>query len=1131
MPGDRRGEAVLRKSINSTVFCTVVVAMLLSASVAAAAVSPHGGMLQTPDVSSTQIVFSYANDLWVVPREGGLAIPLASPPGRETMPRFSPDGKTIAFVGNYDGNMDLYTLPVSGGVPFRVTYHPTFELLSDWTSDGRLIFASSMYSAIGRAPQLFLQSAQGGMPELLPVPYGSAGTIDASGERLLYTPQNRDGRTWKRYKGGLASDLWLFNLKTHESSKLTDWDGTDTQPMWHGDNVYYLSDAGPAHRLNLWIYDTGSGEHRQVTGFENDDIRWPAIGPGNDGNGEIVFQNGADLYLLDLATEKSAPVKVTIPGDRPTLRTRTVDASKFIRGYSVSPKGKRVAVGARGDIWSLPAKNGFPRNLTMTSGVAERDPSWSPDGRWIAYFSDESGEYELYITQSDGKGESRKLTNGTNTFLINPVWSPDSKKIAYGDETGYVLMLHDLDGGKSTRIDRHKQSRRFRDVGWSPDSRYMVYTGTGEIQQTTHIVIYDVKNDEKHIVTGDMFGEDSPVFDPKGKYLFFSTTRNFQPTYSDVDNTFTYTGSGILALVPLKADTPSPFAPKSDEVEFKKDGEDKADDKKDKKEKKGKGDKDDAKKDEDGKDEDKEEEKVEVEIDFDGFESRAIRIPVDAGNFGGIAVTKKGHLVYTRFPGDRGGEPNIVLLDLEDEKHEEKTLVKGAGAFELATDGETMLYLQKGKAFIRKASPNGEPEAVPTAGMDVDIAPREEWAQVLKDIWRRERDYIYDPNMHGVDWEQVYKHYEAMLQDCTTRSDVSFLIREMISELNIGHAYYRPSPEEMQGSRRPVGMLGADYELDNGVYRITKIYGGGPWDIDARGPLGVPGTDVKEGDYLLRVNGVAPDTDKAVWSAFLGLADKTVELTVSDKPEMDDDARTVLVKTSGNERGIRYRYWVESNRAYVEEKSGGKVGYIHVPDTGVRGQNELVRQYYGQIHKDALIVDERWNGGGQIPTRFIEMLNRPITNYWSVGGDYTWTWPADAHHGPKCMLINGAAGSGGDAFPRYFRQAGLGKLIGRRTWGGLVGYRGVPGMIDGSGVTVPAFAFFDKDGTWGVEGYGVAPDEEVMDDPALMVDGGDPQLDFAIDHMLAEIEINGHKPPKRPAYPDRSGMGIKEEDR
>ncbi len=1122
----------MHKSLNIMIVGAAA-ALLFSAAAVVAAVTPHGGMLQTPDVSSTHIVFSYANDLWIVSREGGQAIPLASPPGRETMPRFSSDGKTIAFVGNYDGNMDLYTLPVSGGVPFRVTYHPGFEQLSDWTADGRLIFASNMYSGIGRAPKLFLQNADGGMPEPLPVPYGSSGAIDSSGELLLYTPHNRDGRTWKRYKGGLASDLWLFNLKTHESKKLTDWDGTDTQPMWNGDTVYYLSDAGPAHRLNIWAYSSASGEHRQVTKLTQNDVRWPAIGPGPDGQGEIVFQSGPGIHLLNLATGQSSPVKVTIPGDRPSLKTQAVDASGFLTSYSISPKGKRVAAGARGDIWSLPAKHGFPRNLTMTSGVAERDPSWSPDGRWIAYFSDETGEYELYVTQSDGKGETRRLTKGSKSFLTSTVWSPDSKKITYGDETGYTLMLHDLDGDKTTKVDRHTQSGRFNDVSWAPDSRYFVYTGSGESLLTNHIVIYDVENGKKHSVTGDMFGEGSPVFDPEGKYLIFSTARNFQPTYSDLDSTFTYAGSGILAMVPLKADTPSPFAPKSDEVEFKKDG-DKGDEEDGDKDKDGKGGKkkskkDDAKDGEDGKKNDKKE--VKVEIDFEGFESRAIRIPVDAGNFGRIAVTKKGHLVYSRLPAGGNGDPKIVLLDLEDEKHEEKTLVEDAGAFELAADGETMLYIQNGKAFIREASPNGKPEAVSTAGMSVEIDPREEWAQILRDTWRRQRDYFYDPNMHGVDWDKVYEHYEAMLADCTTRNDVGFLIREMISELNIGHAYYRPAPEERQGPRRPVGMLGADYALDKGAYRIARIYGGGPWDIDARGPLGDPGVDVKVGDYLLRVNGVAPDPDKAVWAAFLGMAGQTVELTVSDKAEMDDDARTVLVKAADGEGDIRYRYWVESNRAYVEEKSGGRVGYIHVPDTGVRGQNELVRQYFGQVHKDALIVDERWNGGGQIPTRFIELLNRPITNYWSVAGDYTWPWPFDAHQGPKCMLINGAAGSGGDAFPRYFRQAGLGKLIGRRTWGGLVGISGVPGLIDGAGVTVPAFAFFDKDGTWGVEGFGVAPDVEIMDDPALMVDGGDPQLDYAVGHMLQEIKTNGYKAPMRPAYPDRSGMGITEEDR
>ncbi len=1055
---------------------------------------------------------------------------------RELFPRCSPDGKTIAFIGNYEGNFDLYTLPTVGGVPFRVTYHPGFEQLTDWTPDGRLIFSSNMSSGIARAPKLFTVAATGGMPEALPVPYGSAGTLSDDGKRLLYTPRNRDSRTWKRYKGGLASDLWTYNLRTGASKRLTEWDGTDTQPMWHGNDVYYLSDAGPNHRLNIWKYEAAGGNHRQVTKFEDDDVRWPAIGPGPDGRGEIVFQNGADLYLLDLATEAAKVVKVQIPGDRPTLAPRLVDVSGSISGWSISPKGKRVAVAARGDIWTLPAKDGFPRNLTRTAGTAEKDPAWSPDGRWIAYLSDATGEYELYITQSDGKGETKQLTRGGKVIKVNPSWSPDSRKIVFGDKTGYVLMLHDLDTGKTTEIDRDPLGGDFN-VGWAPDSRFFAYARSTGNFTTNALFIYSFLDGKSRQVTADMFGEGRPVFGPEGKYLFFPTARSFRPTYSDVDSTFVYVGSNVLAVAPLKADIDSPFAPKNDEAEFKEDAGEDGDGKTDKaKEKKGKkSDKDKGnhggENAENGGGKDKKKKEVKVEIDFEGLASRVVQVPVPAGRLNNISVTKKGHLLYVRTPVGPGAKPSILLLDPKDEKHEEKTLVKGAGAYELAADGETMLYLQKRKGFIRKAAPNGKPKPVPTSGMTAEIDPREEWAEVLREAYRYERDYFYDPNMHGVDWENVYKHYASMLKDCTTRNDVGFLVREMISELNIGHAYYRSAPEENQGPRRPVGMLGADFELDHGRFRFAKIYGGAQWDLDARGPLGRPGVDVKEGDYLLQVNGVEPDPSKAVWAAFLGKAGSTVELTVSAKPELDDDARTVLVKTAGSERGLRYRNWIEMNRRYVEEKSGGKVGYIHVPDTGVNGQNELFRQYFGQVKKEALIIDERWNGGGQLPNRFIELLNRPIIHYFSIAGDFEFPVPFDGHQGPKCMLINGWAGSGGDAFPSYFRQAGLGPLIGRRTWGGLVGIMGARPMVDGSGVTVPQFAYYEKNGTWGIEGYGVAPDLEVMDDPAEMRDGNDPQLNAAIDEMLKEIKTDGYHPPKRPAYPDRSGMGITEADK
>ncbi len=1100
---------------------------LAFAPAAMADVDPHPAMLRHPDVSKTHIVFQYANDLWLVPREGGIATPLANPAGAERRPHFSPDGSKIAFVGNYDGNADIYVVPVAGGVPFRVTYHPGGERLSGWTSDGRLIYSShrAQSPAIGDG-HVYLASAEGGLPERLPLPYGEKAALSADGKTIAYTPYNRDDRTWKRYRGGMASDVWLVDLDAKTSRRMTDWEGTDSKPMWHGDKVYYLSDGGPAHRRNVWVFDTTSGQRRQVTSFTDYDIRYLNIGPGPAGQGEIVLQNGASLYLLDLATEKLSTVDVRIPGARPTLREQMVNAAGTIRSYSISPKGKRALVGARGDVWSAPAEHGSPRNMTRTSGVAERNPNWSPDGKQIAYFSDASGEYELYVRSADGKGKARRLTTDSRGYRYGMTWSPDSKKIAITDKTGQLdIVTVESAEVKKIAVDGAAGQPN---PSWSPDSRFLAYALRPGGSRNPSVWIHALETGKSHQVTGDYFTVHSPTFDRKGKYLFFATSRHFSPLYGELGADFLYANTEVLAVVPLKADQPSPFAPKSDEEEFAKDeakadkkDADKADTKKDKKSKK---DKKDAK--DEAKPEKKKDELV-VEIDFEGFERRAVRIPVDNGNFGTLGVNDKGQLLYSRL-GIRGagGPPSIMLFDLGDDEKKEKTVASGAGGFDLSADGKMMLLVKRGAAFIQAAAPGAEKKAkkLVTTGMNTLIDPRAEWKQVITDAWRMERDFFYVENMHGVDWPKQLELSLAMLEDAVTKSDVDFIIREMLSELNIGHAYYRPTP--MPQPRMPVGLLGVDWALENGAYRIKKIVEAGAWDLDGRGPLSQPGVDVKEGDYLLAVDGAPVDITKEPYAAFVGRAGRPTTITVSDKPTLDDSARDVLVEPLRSEMPLRYRAWNEQLRAYVEEKSGGRIGYIYVPNTGLDGQNELVRGFYGQVTKDALIVDDRWNGGGQIPTRFIELLNRPVTNYWARRHAQDTVWPGDAHHGPKAMLINGLAGSGGDAFPWYFRQAGLGKLIGTRTWGGLVGYSGVPGLIDGAGVTVPSIGFYEKDGTWAVEGHGVDPDMEVIDDPALMLEGGDPQLDAAIKHLMLELETKAYKPARRPADPDRSGMGV-----
>ena len=1108
---------------------------LLAAPVFAAAqdtpdVRPHAGMMRTPDVSATHIVFAYANDLWTVPREGGVAMPLASPPGSESFPRFSPDGSRIAFRGNYDGGSDLYTVSTDGGVPVRVTHHPADEVLCDWTADGRLLFFAGGMRGLGRQTHLFTVAPEGGLPEALPVPYGAFASIDATGKQLAYTPHTRDHRTWKRYQGGMATDIWIYGLEDGSARRVTDWPGTDSQPMWHGEQLYYVSDAGPEHRINLWSFDPASGEHRQLTTFADFDVRYPAMGPGPNGGGEIVFQAGSMLRLLDLASGELRSVDVRVPGARPTLRPLRVDASENLAGGGPSPTGKRIAVEARGDVWTLPAEHGVPRNLTATSNAAERDPAWSPDCRWIAYFSDESGEYELYVRQSDGRGEARRLTHDSAEFRSDPNWAPNSERLTFSDKAGRLYLV-ELESGEVRQLDKNPAGRPMR-VRWSHDSNWLTYGRAEADRRQDSIWLYDVNANTPHRVTSGAFSDSLPTFDRKGDHLFFASSRVFAPAYGDLESSFVYGNTEILLAVPLRADMPSPFAPEIDEEEFEDaDETDEADETEESPEPASdesadtEADSESAESSEESKEEEKKDDKPLV-IDLEGFERRAVRIPVDPGLFREIGVSHDGKLLYLRATSRGfGGETSLKVFDLEDDERKEKEVTGSATGFQLSANGKQLLVRTSGAFTYHDPKADSKGKKVPTEGMNVLIAPREEWRQIARDAWRLNRDYFYDPGMHGVDWNAVWTQYEAWLPDCVTREDVGHVIREMISELNVGHAYYRAGGEE-RGPRVSVGVLGCDFELVEGAYRIARIVEGAPWDVDARGPLSQPGVEVEAGDYLLAVEGRPLDASRDPWAALVGLAGKTVTLTVSDKPVLDDDAREVVVKCLSSEDDLRYRAWVEERRARVAEATDGRVGYVHVPDTGVNGQNELVRQFFGQLHTGALIVDDRWNGGGQIPTRFVELLNRPVTNYWAVRDGVDWTWPPDAHHGPKCMLINGLAGSGGDAFPAYFRQRGIGKLIGTRTWGGLVGISGNPGLIDGASVTVPTFGYYTTDGVWSIEGYGVDPDMEVIDDPSKMTNGVDVQLEAAIEHMLQELEAQPYRAPARPTGPNRSGMGI-----
>lgn len=1062
-------------------------------------VEHHAGMFRYPDVSTTQIVFAYAGDLWVVPIQGGSASPLTSARGPERFPCFSPDGESIAFQANYDGSSDIYTITASGGPPFRVTHHPESETPWDWTRDGRLVFSSRGIGSHPHTEELCSVPAAGGLPEKMVVPYGAMGTISSDGEWLAYTPHTADNRTLKRYRGGMATDIWLYQLKRHESLKITDWEGTDTQPMWHGHLLYYLSDAGTEHRLNIWAYDKRTEAHRQVTHFEKYDVKWPAVGTAN-----IVFQLGSELYLLDLATEETWNVEITIPGDRPQIRTQAKDVAGQIQNRNISATGKRVVVEARGDIWTLPAHDGSPVNLTRTGGVAERDPAWSSDDRWIAYFSDETGGYELCVRQADGRGKVRTLTNLRSAFLEDPVWSPDSKRIAFWDISG-TLRICDVESAALKEVYSSPGGSRPR-VSWAGDSNWLTFADAESLCRSSAIWLYSMKDDSLKRVTAGMFYDSWPVFDREGRYLYFASQRDFTcPINDHLGTTWIHANTDRLYLVPLQAGGRSPFLPDSDEENS---GEEKG-------EQKGRGDNGGAEV---------------LKIDVDGFEQRAVVLPVEHGSFSHLAVNHEGNLLYARYPVEgTGGTRSISLFDLDAER--ETTVLKGVSMFVLSDEGKKLLATQSdgGMAVLNSTPNQSMGNMVSTAGMTAWIDPREEWRQIFIEAWKLQRDYFYDPNMHGLDWEAVRSQYAAMLEDCTSQDDVAYVIREMIAELNVSHAFYWGGDVET-GPAVSVGMLGCDYELHQGAFRIARIYEGAPWDVQDRGPLSQPGVGVEVGDYLLAVNSVPLDPSRDPWAAFQGLAGKAVTLTVGDRADIND-ARDVVVEPIQDERHLRFRAWIENKRAYVEKRTDGRVGYIYVPDTGGRGQNELVRQFWGQRDKEALIIDERWNTGGNNPDRLVELLNRPVSFYWAHRYGEDQVWPTDAHHGPKCMLINGLAGSGGDLFPYLFRERRLGKLIGTRTKGGVVAVRRRFTLIDGSRIIAPARGVYEKDGTWGIEGHGVEPDIEVIDDPALMVDGGDPQLDAAIDHMIEEIRRNPYRPPARPKFPDRSGLGLAPEDR
>jgi len=1075
------------------------------------AVAPDALMLRFPDVSSNEITFVYAEDVWVVPIGGGIARRITSTRGMELFPKFSPDGKTIAFTANYDGNNDVYTISHQGFNLNRLTFHPGSDMMVDWKpDDSKILFASKRKSPSGRFNQFFTISLEGGNPEQLPLFYAELGSYNADGTKLAYQYLSRVFRNWKRYQGGTASDVLIYDFKTKKSKQITTYKGTDALPMWNGDKIYFLSDRGPKNKANIWSYNTKDESFKQETTFNLYDVKFPSMGPKS-----IVFENGGKLFLYNLASGTSKEVEIKVPSEHMQARTEWKDLSKNIRSYFISPTGKRALFDARGEIITVPAEHGITQNLTKSSGISEQSPNWSPNGKYIAYFSDKSGEYQLIMQLADGTGTPIALTNNLTNHYSGTLWSPDSKKIAFKgyDDTIYYI---DIDSKKITRVDRGEASA-IDDYKWSPDSKWMVYS-KASTNQGSSITVYHLTDGSTHILTSNFYNCTNPVFSADSKYLFYTSDRNFSPVYSNYDGTWVYANSSVIMAATLSKDDPSAVAPKNDMEEVKPDEE-----KENKDEKKDKG-----KKDKKGDKKKEPEVSKDLTIDFAGLENRATQIPVKAGNFGGLSATE-GKILFMSAPLSAvdGNPPSGSLKYWDIEAQEEKTIISGITGYELSADGKKILYATMGNTYaiidVAESQKPGD-GTVSLKDMKAEINPRKEWNQIFNEAWRLERDFFYDANMHHVDWKEVKQRYGKLMPYCSNRNDLNYIIGEMIAELNVGHAYVGGG-DLSKPKNIGVGMPGADISTDGkNAIRIDKIYNGAPWDVNVRSPLTDPGVTVSEGEYIVAINHQPVDGAKNPYAYFQNLGGKMVTLTISSTPDMKD-VRDVKVKLMSSESRLRNLAWIEMNRQKVLAATNGQCGYIYVPNTGVQGQGELFRMYQGQYNLHAMIIDERWNSGGQIPDRFVELLNRPIRSYFSRRNLTPMQIPFNGMTGPRVMLANQWAGSGGDMFPYIFKQEKVGPVVGKRTWGGLVGISGIPPLVDGGFLTSPNFAFFNLDGHWDVEGYGVDPDYEVDNMPEDVYNGIDKQLEKALELINQSLKENPPRKVSIPVFPDKRGIG------
>ena len=1096
--------------------------------------SGEARLLRFPTIHGEQLVFSYAGDLFTVQVEGGVARRLTSDVGYEMFPRFSPDGRWIAFTGQYDGNTEVYVMPSEGGEPRRLTYTATLDrddisdrmgpnnIVMGWRDNETVVFRSRGGEWNSFKGHLMLAKLEGGPSEKLPLPRGAWPTFSPDGSQMIYNRIFREFRTWKRYRGGQADDLWLYDFETKETKQLTEDPAQDIYPMWRGDQVYFVSERDASRQANLFVLNLKTRDVRQLTQFRQFAIKFPSLG-----SNAIVFENGGFLYRFDLRTENLAKIPVEIREDLAVGRDGWRDVSKETTGFDVAPDGNRAVLGARGELFTVPARRGPTRNLTRTPGVHERNPAWSPDGRWIAYVGDESGEDELWIRPQDGRGEARQLTTGGDTYKYEIAWSPDGTRIAWTDKQNRLQTV-EIEGGETSLVTQ-ADAWEIREFTWSPDSQWLAYVQP-EDRRFPNIYLSHLESGKKIQVTDGWFDVTQPEFSEDGKYLFFVSSRDFKPTYGQTEWNHIYTDMQRVYLVTLTQEVVSPFAPKSDEVKYRSLG-----DKSEKgvKESAQKGDKDgtdekESKEEVASKDADVEEDSEgkktastadskskdkKLHVDAEGIAQRIAVIPTDPGRYGGLqSIGDK--LYYLR-------KGKLYHYDLKELK---ETEVGDVQSFRVTADRKKMLVRTSGQYAIVDV-PSGRLETkdktLDLSEMKVRLDRQAEWRQIFNESWRQMRDFFYAPNLHEVDWESMRQRYAPLVGHVRHRADLTYVIGEMIGELSAGHAYVGggdyPKPE-----RIPMGLLGAELERHpSGYYRIGRIMKGHNWDPKYRAPLTGIGVKIAEGDYIVSVNGETTREMTDIQVALVGAAGKQIVLGIHSEPS-EVGAREETVIPTDNEQPLIYLNWVLDNIEKVDKATDGRVGYLHVPDMGVPGLNEFAKFYYAQLHKEALIVDVRGNGGGNVSPMIIERLQRdPV--FWTIARNSTVDVNPDGQVlGPKVLLLDPFSASDGDIVAYRFRHYGLGPIIGKRSWGGVVGIRGSLPRLDGGSLNRPEFSRVDLEAKeWVMEGVGVEPDIELDNDPAREHAGIDDQLNRAIEEVLERLKEKPVRVPAPPAYPDK----------